>query len=155
MRRKDREITELSRIMEIIEQCDCCRLGLVDGREAYIVPLSFGYELADDHLFFYFHCADEGRKLDLLPMQSTVSFEMDTKHELVRGELGCHFSYLYQCVMGAGTIAPLQERAEKEYGLQQIMKHYSGQPQWTFDDQLLNQTTVLKLSVHTLSCKEH
>lgn len=42
MRRKDREITEPAKIREIIEASHCCRLGFFDGKEVYIVPLSFG-----------------------------------------------------------------------------------------------------------------
>lgn len=33
MRRKDREITDFSKMTEIMKACDCCRLGLVDEKE--------------------------------------------------------------------------------------------------------------------------
>ena len=42
MRRKDREVTDFSRMLEIVQRCDCCRIGLVEDGEAYIVPLNFG-----------------------------------------------------------------------------------------------------------------
>lgn len=155
MRRKDREITAFSKILEIVDKCDCCRLGLVDGQEAYIVPMNFGYDMIDDKMILYFHCASKGRKTSLFPQQSVVSFEMDTKHELVSGEIGCGFSYLYQSVMGTGTITTLCDKAEKIEGLQKIMEHYTGKTQWEFDEKVLNVTTVLKLSVESLSGKEH
>ena len=41
MRRKDREVTDFDKMMEILSACDCCRLGLVDENGAYIVPLNF------------------------------------------------------------------------------------------------------------------
>lgn len=44
MRRKDREVTELEAVMEIIRQCDVLRLGLADGDYPYIVPMNFGWE---------------------------------------------------------------------------------------------------------------
>ena len=44
MRRKDREIKDTYGIREIIRECDCCRLAFPDGKSAYIVPLSFGYD---------------------------------------------------------------------------------------------------------------
>lgn len=155
MRRKDREIADFTKILEIIDRCDCCRLGLVDGNEAYIVPMNFGYEVVGEQLELYFHCAKEGRKVDLLSKQCQVSFEMDTGHELVGGTIGCDFSYLYQSVMGIGTITVLSEKEEKMLGLQKILKHYTGQTQWEFQPKLLERTKVLKLSVKTLSCKEH
>ena len=57
MRRKDREVKDFDRIAEIINGCDCCRLGLVDEGEAYIVPMNFGFDTADGKLNLYFHCA--------------------------------------------------------------------------------------------------
>ena len=66
MRRRDREITDREKMLEIVAECDCCRLGLVDNGEAYIVPMNFGFEDAGSALTLYFHCAAEGRKLDLI-----------------------------------------------------------------------------------------
>ena len=77
MRRRDREITDREKMLEIVAECDCCRLGLVDNGEAYIVPMNFGFEDAGSALTLYFHCAAEGRKLDLIGSGADVSFEMD------------------------------------------------------------------------------
>lgn len=155
MRRKDREIKDYSKIMDIINDCDCCRLGLVDNNEAYIIPMNFGYDIIDEQIFLYFHCANEGRKIDLLPKQSVVSFEMDTKHRLAEGNLGCDFSFLYQSIMGTGIVKEVSDIDEKIYGLQKIMAHYTNKTQWEFNEKVLNVTKVLKLSVSALSCKEH
>ena len=52
MRRKDREVTDEKKIMEIISQCYCCRLGFIDKGAVYIVPLNFGFEKkATDYVF--------------------------------------------------------------------------------------------------------
>ena len=155
MRRTDREVTDRSRMMEIMESCDCCRLGLVDGHEAYIIPMSFGYDITGEQITLYFHCANEGRKMDLLPKQSIVSFEMDTKHQLTEGKTGCDFSCLYQCVMGTGSLTIVADTEEKIHGLQRMMAHYTGKAQWEFSEKALERTNVLKLSVCTWSCKEH
>lgn len=66
MRRKDREITDFNEIMNIINKCDVCRLALFDEDYPYIVPLNFGVDKEDDQLYLYFHCANQGKKLDLL-----------------------------------------------------------------------------------------
>lgn len=155
MRRKDREVTEFSKIIDIIKNCDCCRLGLVDNNEAYIIPMNFGYDTIDEKITLYFHCAAEGRKIELIPKQSVVSFEMDTKHELVTGKLGCDFSYMYQSIMGTGSITIVSEISEKVYGLQKIMAHYTNKIQWEFDEKLLDRTMVLRLDVNNFSAKKH
>ena len=155
MRRNDREVTDFGRIADIINECDCCRLGLVDGNEAYIVPMNFGFDTADGKLSLYFHSASEGRKLDLLGRNKTVSFEMDTNHALTTGERGCDWSFKYSCVMGTGTVTELCDRDEKIYALNRIMAHYSGSDNFEFDDRYLKVVTILRLSVDSLSCKEH
>ena len=77
MRRKDREVKDYPEIIKIIDACDCCRLGFVDDKEAYIVPLNFGYETNGSDLTLYFHSANEGRKIDLVSKQERVAFELD------------------------------------------------------------------------------
>lgn len=155
MRRKDREVTDLSKMISIIEACECCRIGLVDESEAYIVPMNFGYEMAGSNITLYFHCAKEGRKIDLLAKQKNVSFEMDTKHCLVEGKTGCDFSYLYQCIMGKGKIEILNNEIGKIHGLKQIMTHYTKTTNWNFESKHVDMVYVLKLSVEEWSCKEH
>lgn len=155
MRRKDREVTDLSKVISIIEECECCRIGLVDEDEAYIVPMNFGYEITEDEIKLYFHCAKEGRKMNLLPKQKNVSFEMDTKHALVTAEKGCDFSFLYQCVMGKGKMRILEHESDKMHGLNKIMQHYTKKESWEFDSRMLGIVHVLELTVTDWSCKVH
>ena len=91
MRRKDREVTELSQLEEIIRKCDCIHLGLLDGDYPYVVPMNFGYERTGDQFTFYMHAASEGKKLELIKAHPQASFCMDTGHELVKGEAPVEF----------------------------------------------------------------
>lgn len=155
MRRKDREVTDFGKMMEMLKACDCCRLGLVDGTQAYIVPMNFGYEQDGQQLTLYFHCAKEGRKMNLLPKQDLVAFEMDTRHELVEGNSPGACTFLYQCIMGTGRLELLLSPEERIHGLGKIMAHYTGREQWEFGEQALAAVNVLKLTVKEWSCKEH
>ena len=155
LRRKDREVKDFSEIIRIIESCDCCRLGFVDNREAYIVPLNFGYEIKGSDLTLYFHSAKEGRKIDLVSKQEIVSFELDCRHKLVTGKEASDYSFLYQCVMGKGTLEIVDCEEEKKHGLSIIMDHYSNKKDWCFDHRIMERVSVLKLSVKELSAKAH
>ncbi len=62
MRRQEREIRDEAEIQEILEKGLVCRLGLYDGQYPYVVPLNYGYRNG----CMYFHCAREGRKIDIL-----------------------------------------------------------------------------------------
>ena len=83
MRRKEREVTDIKEIREVLDSCKVCRLGIADEGGAYIVPLNYGYRLEDGVLTLYFHGAKEGKKLDLIRKNPEVGFEMDGRHELM------------------------------------------------------------------------
>lgn len=155
MRRTDREVRELSRVLSIIQSCDCCRLGFAERGEAYIVPLNFGYELQNGRLILYFHSASEGRKIDLLQTHAALTFEMDTGHSLTEASVACGFSCRYRCVMGRGDVALLYDEDEKRYAMNRIMAHYSDRDDWDIPPEALRAVTAWKLSVTSFSCKEH
>ncbi|MCI8658890.1 MAG: hypothetical protein HFG54_01390 [Lachnospiraceae bacterium] len=83
MRRKDREITDFNEIIEIIKKCDVCRIALNDEDFPYIVPLNFGLDVQGEQVFFYFHAAMEGKKLDLIVKDNRATFEMDCDHNFI------------------------------------------------------------------------
>lgn len=77
MRKADREIKDFEDIKELLDECQTIRLAMHDEPYPYIVPLSYGWEERDGKLFVYFHCAKEGKKLDLITKNGNVCFEAD------------------------------------------------------------------------------
>ena len=145
MRRKDREVTRHGDLMEMVARFKVCRLGMWDGREVYVVPLNFGYEEKNGSLSLFFHCAREGRKLDILQNRPEVSFEMDAP---------CRYSYAYGCVMGRGVVEFLREDEEKMHALRRIMLHQTGRGA-DFTPVMVRSVCVLRLKVKTVSAKLH
>lgn len=152
MRRKDREITEEAQLREIMRRCDVCRVALHDEPFPYIVPMNFGVSGEGEPLSLYFHCAREGHKLDLLRKNRHVGFEMDCAHRLVAGRRACDTTMEYQSVCGNGLLEQCGEW-EKAAGLSRVMAHYCGEQPYEFDEKLLRQTTVLRLTVNTITAK--
>lgn len=155
MRRKEREVTDYNQMLGIVDKCDCLRLGFVDGEDAYIVPLNYGYEDNGGNLILYCHGAKEGRKADLIKSNGRASFEMDTKHELVGSDTACSYSYMYQSVIGKGDIKFIESYEEKKHALELIMAHYTEGKEWQFNENMVNSVAVMKLSVKKWTAKEH
>lgn len=155
MRRTDREVTNYAHMLEILHACDCCRLGLVDAEEAYIVPMNFGLAQENGKLILYFHSAKEGRKIELIKKHALVSFQADTGHELLAGENAGDFTCRFQCVMGKGRAELLSDAEEKIKGFKAIMAHYSAKSDWDFDLPCLDRVYIIKLTVTQWSCKVH
>lgn len=152
MRRKDREITDLQEIIDIIKKCDVCRIALNDGDFPYIVPLNFGVDVEEDQVFLYFHSAMNGKKLDLLARDNRVAFEMDCNHNFILYEERMSCTMGYESVMGYGTIETVAD--DKKYeALKILMRHYHAE-NFKFNTDMMKVTTVLKMTVLDMTGKK-
>lgn len=153
MRRKEREITDPARLHEVIEKCKVCRLAMYDGEKPYIVPMNFGYDF-EDGLRLYFHCAREGKKLDILKENPEVCFEMDCEGSVIEGENDNEWSFAYASVIGNGKIRILPDE-EKNYALSKIMEHFTGRTEFEFDRAAAERTALLELTADGYTGKQH
>jgi nitroimidazol reductase NimA-like FMN-containing flavoprotein (pyridoxamine 5'-phosphate oxidase superfamily) len=142
VRRSDREIRDDATIAEILQAAQVCRIAFCDGDRPYVVPMNFGI----DGRRLYFHCAGEGRKLELLKRNPHVCFEVDVDHALVRGDYACGWGWRYRSVVGYGRLRRVEDPQEKRRGLDALMRHYGGTGAlWT--DAAVERVTVLCLEI--------
>ena len=151
MRRKDREITEITEMEAIILRADVCRIAMTDNNIPYIVTMNFGYSSGRK---FYFHCAREGRKIDMIRKNNYVCFELDTDHELTAGTEACDFAMKYSSIIGWGKMFILSSDEEKREGFNSIMQHYSGRGSFSYIPEQFDKTTVLRLDVINMTGKK-
>lgn len=149
MRRKDKEIIDRAEITAIIRRARVCRLGLCDGDQPYIVPMSFG--LRGEAL--YFHCAREGKKLDLLRANPKVCFEFETDVVIEPGDSGCDFGTKYRSVIGFGTAAIVENPDERLAGLEAIIRQYADLP-CDPTDAALAKTLVFRVDITEMTGKQ-
>lgn len=149
MRRKDREVTDFKELLAIISTCDVCRIAFFDKDYPYIIPMNFGLSVQENELELYFHCAKEGKKLDLARTNSNVGFEMDCSHRLITEESDYSTTMEYESICGNGVIEILSEE-EKVYGLTQIMKQYVKKEAYDFEDKEMQFVTIFKIRVQNI-----
>ena len=145
MRRKDREITDFDAIVQIIRAGDSCVLGLNDDGFPYLVPMNFGMDIEEGQLDLYFHCANEGKKLDLIRKDNRVTFEMDCEHNFILYEERMSCTMGFASVIGHGTISFVPEE-EKLDALKILMRQYHAED-FRFNTDMVPATTVLRLKV--------
>jgi nitroimidazol reductase NimA-like FMN-containing flavoprotein (pyridoxamine 5'-phosphate oxidase superfamily) len=153
MRRKDREVTEDEIIKDIISRADVCRIAFAVENEPYIVTMNFGY-VPEGRGVLYFHCANEGRKLDMIRKNSRVCFQMDTDHKLYGGEKGCDWGMKYSSIVGFGNISFITDPVMRKTGLDYIMKHYGGDKSLDYDEKVMGRTTILRLDITEMTGKK-
>lgn len=158
MRRKDREVTDLNRIYEIVKNCSVAHVGMVENGKPYVVALNFGCERQDNGLVLYFHSACEGHKMDILKENPDVYFQMDCVNELnaKANENPCSYSWRYDSVMGSGQVEFIEEPEEKAYALNCIVRHLKKTDEtFEFPEAALKKTCVYRVVSTDITGKHH
>ena len=127
MRRKDREITDINGVEEILLQCKTCHVAMVDDGVPYVVPLSYGYKFLDGNVLeLYFHSAAEGRKIDILKNNNKVCFEMSCEGAPIHSETPCNSGYYFASIIGFGSAIFIEDVSENCNALSVMFKHQTG-----------------------------
>ena len=153
MRRKDRQITEIEAIRAILDKAKVLHLAMIDGARPYVVPMNYGYALADGRLTLYLHGAKEGRKLDVLQKNARVAFVLETDVSLVSGgDLPCKYGAAYASVMGEGRATILTDPVEKTDALTMLMKTQTGR-NFYITEAMTDTVAVLRIDVEAFTAK--
>lgn len=151
MKRTDRQVKDPAEIDALINRCRVCRLGLFDGEEPYVIPLSFGYEAGA----VYFHGARVGRKMDIIAAHPRVCIEFDRDLEMVDGgDVACRWSQKYESVIAWGRGEILTGTEEKREAFNIIMAHYTSRKEWTYEAPLIDRTAIIKVTLDRITAKQ-
>lgn len=126
-------------------------IALNDDGFPYMVPLNFGMDIEDGQLYLYFHCAMQGKKLDLIRKDNRATFEMDCDHNFILYDERMSCTMGYSSVVGHGIIEFVEE--EKKYkALKILMRQYHAED-FQFNKDMIKVTTVLKMKVLDITGK--
>lgn len=150
LRRDDREITDKATIETILNRAGVGRLGLAVNNLPYVVPLNYVYHNG----VIYIHCADEGRKIDMLKANPNVCFEVDEDYGIVRSNRPSPHSTHYASVIIFGQAQVLDDLEQKFDALQALMDKYA--PGRHYRAMRLNEAknvTVVKITIEGMTGK--
>jgi nitroimidazol reductase NimA-like FMN-containing flavoprotein (pyridoxamine 5'-phosphate oxidase superfamily) len=150
MRRKDKEITDIRQIEDILNKGRLCHLAMASGNEPYLVTVNYGYK----NNCLYFHSAPGGQKIEMILKNSNVCFMIYSDDQMVSGENPCKdWSMKYRSVIGYGKATILENPVEKAQGLNILMDHYSKKGPFDFGAKNLEETAVVKIDIEKISGK--
>ena len=150
MRRSEKEITDPKEIESILKSAQICRLAMVNKDTPYIVPLHFGFK----GNILYFHCAPQGRKLDIISRNPFVCFEVETDHRIIDTGRPCDWSAQYASVIGYGTASLLPHPSQKKEALVIIVDHYAPGTKYDFEEKKLHDVAILKVEISSMTGKK-
>lgn len=152
MTRREREVTDINEIIKILDNSKVLHLGLVDGDEAYVVPMNYGYTMVDGNLTLYLHGARRGRKIDLMRANPKVFFEMDCDIKPFDGDIACRYGITYSSIMGRGIAEIVEDVEEKKKGLSVLMKTQTGKD-FSFEEKMVSVVSVIRIDVSKYTAK--
>jgi len=150
LRRKDRAVVSKEGIEKIIKKAEILRVAFTSNLQPYIVPVNFGF---NDNTF-YFHCANKGKKLDLIKNNPKVAFELEGNVELIKGDVPCTFTMAYESVIGSGTASIVDATQEKIVGLNHIMNQYSDEVTLKYKKDMVDRIVIVKIEVDEMTGKK-
>jgi uncharacterized protein len=148
MRRKDREVVDRAAMDDVLGRALACRIAMVDGKEPYMVALSFGY--GDNAL--HIHCAQQGRKIDILKKNPHVCFSADVDTSLVPGTIACGWGMKFKSVVGFGKAEFVEGPAEKKRSLNFIMKKYALK-EFDFPPEEIAKIRIIRIPIERMTMK--
>ena len=148
MRTVKKEITDRAGLEEVLQRAEVLYLALHDEPAPYVLPLSYGY--ADGAIWF--HCAREGKKLDLIRRDPRVGFAVVADARLVAGPAACDFTATGSSVVGRGTARVVTDPVERRRGLDALMRH-CGVERPEYRPESLTRACVVRIDVEELRGK--
>lgn len=159
MRRKDREVTDAHEKEAILDRCLSGHLSMCADGLPYGVTLNFGWEKeASGAYVLWFHCAAEGRKVDILKANPAVWFFAEREGRFREGQNAAGQTYMtmeYASVAGEGRVTFVDDLDEKRHGLGVLCARFTETPISAMPDVVIAHTCVFKVVVPSLSAKRH
>lgn len=126
----EREVIETPLLRAILNMIDTVHVGINDGVYPYVVPLSYGFDIDDERLEVYVHCALRGRKLTLMEKDPHVCCTFSTFSNFPKKMYKGH-RHDYRSVMAFGVVEKLERSNDpKGYAkaIRAILDHYDRVP---------------------------
>jgi len=130
MRREEKKIKDIDDIKKILSSTQFITLSMCQDNLPYLVTLSHGYD--EDNNCLYFHCAAEGKKIDILRANNVVWGQAIV-------DLGYAFGkcdHLYASVHFKGIVFFIEDIKEKRHALEVMIEQLEKNPREVMAKQL-------------------
>ena len=140
LRRKDQEISDLAELKAILAKTHYVTVAMCRNDEPYLVTLSHGYDEKSNAV--YFHCAREGKKIEILAANDRVWGQA----LLDRGYADGRCDHLFTSVQFRGRVSFVEDAAEKRHALAVMIRQLESDPVKVLGHQV-NDASVAKVHI--------
>ncbi|RLI56674.1 MAG: hypothetical protein DRP09_05735 [Candidatus Thorarchaeota archaeon] len=130
IRRREKAIEGHEEMVSILTEAKYITMAMCVDNEPYLVTLSHGYDREKNCI--YFHCAKEGKKIDILRENNTVWGQALLDRGYAEGEC----DHLFATVHFRGTVTFLEDPQEKEQALRVMIHALERNPEKVASEQV-------------------
>ena len=130
LRRKEKEIKEKEEIIQILECTKYISVAMCRNDEPYLVTLSHGYDKEQNCI--YFHCAQEGKKIDYLRENNKVWGQALIDKGYVQGTC----DHLFTTAQFKVRVNFVEDYVEKRHALEVMIRALEDEPAKVIKKQL-------------------
>ncbi len=130
IRRKEKEIENKDEMISIIESVQYITVAMSLNNEPYLVTLSHGYDRENNCI--YFHCAQDGKKVDILRENNVVWGQALDDHGYVDGSC----DHLYATTQFKGRVSFIEDSKEKRHALSIMIDQLESDPAKVIEPQM-------------------
>ena len=135
LRRKDKEIADEAQVRAILREAKHITIAMSLGDEPYLATLSHGYD--EGRNCVYFHCAREGKKVEILRGNPRVWGQALLDDGYQQGSC----DHLYRTAQFHGKVSFVEDQAEKEHALRVMIRHLDEDPEKIIAEQITPHST--------------
>lgn len=146
--RPNRELTDPSEIIAILEKGKYAVIAMCRNNEPYLVTLSYGYDPEKNAL--YFHCSPEGLKLDFIKQNPQVCATVIEDGGYIADECG----HNYKTAVFWGKMNIVSDLDEKKLGMTILLHHLEHKPEIVKEKLLKSEEFYSKMEVLRLDILE-
>ena len=152
MRKLNQEIKDIAVLEEILSTSEICRLGFMDTNRPYILPFNYGYQ--DNHI--YIHCANEGKKIDLIKQNNQVCIEIEQSDKIEKHEKACKWTTRYRSLIGYGLVEIITDYKLKSQCLDIIIRHNGANSSHSlnYEKNKVDSMSILKIKITEMTGKQ-
>jgi len=152
IRRKEKEVQDKDEMISILTEAKYVTIAMCADNAPYLVTLTHGYDIEKNVI--YFHCAPEGKKIDILTENNIVWGQA----LLDKGYIDGKCDQLYATAQFRGTISFVESIGEKQHALETMIRHQESSPEKVMKKQIskksLQKVTIGRIDITYLSGKK-
>jgi len=139
-------------MIAILESAKYITVAMSANDEPYLVTLSHGYEREKNCI--YFHCAHEGKKIDILKENDTVWGQALEDHGYADGSC----DHLYATTQFKGRVTFVTDSKEKRHALSIMIHQLESDPQKVIEEQVtedsVERVNIGRIEINYMSGKK-